>query len=506
MSSDSYSVYLSDLAEHLAAGWSRIGAVTGWSGPDQPVRLSDATSSRSIEDAAEKCIDLGEPIYFSESSRPVAALPVFIHGRSLGCILCILPAALSEQSEGLFDIFNRQMQQLHQNIQSENELTALSQQLAGSYEELSLIYKLGQHLQISEDPQMFLKRFAGDLLELIGAGKVMLMVRQGQKGQSTWYTRGPLALPDETSLEVCRYLLNRAGPVHEPIFISSSMDQPELKTILGGRDYGILAWPVCSNGNLLGILVAMNTEPDGFDSTAAQLLGSVAEHTGSFLQNRFLLTDIQELLTGLLTSFVNAIDAKDPYTRGHSQRVAYLSQTLAESLKLGKKECAEIYMAGLLHDIGKIGVGDEVLSKPGKLTEEEFAIVQQHPVIGSRIISSVKQLRRILPGVLNHHERYDGKGYPEGLEGEQIPLMGTIVGLADCFDAITSDRTYRSAMSLDQAITEIRNGSGKQFSPIIVKALLGCDLNQLVENLKTLTIRPSDTQIPTCLDWFELCR
>jgi HD-GYP domain-containing protein (c-di-GMP phosphodiesterase class II) len=506
MLTDTQKIYLSDLAEQLSLGWAKIGAITGWSGPDETARLSNFSSSRIIESACDKCLHEGQTVYFTQQDGPGIAIPVLMHGRCFGCILCILPANLATAAEGLFDIFARQMQQFHQSSKYENELTALSQQLAGSYEELSLIYKLGQHLQISEDPQTFIQRFADDLLELIGAGKLMLFIQQGQKNQPTWYGRGSLPLSEETSLAVCQYLFDQAEPVHQPIIISTAEDQPVLRTILGDADYGILAWPVCSNGSLLGILVAINSDPDGFDSTAAQLLGSVAEHTGSFLQNRFLLTDIQELLIGLLTSFVNAIDAKDPYTRGHSQRVAYIAQNLAESLKLSKKECSEIYMAGLLHDIGKIGICDEVLCKPGKLTEKEFAVIQQHPVIGSRIISSVKQLRRVLPGVLHHHERYDGTGYPEGLKGQQIPLMGTIVGLADCFDAITSDRTYRSAMGLEQALTEIRNGSGKQFSPPVVKALLNCDLNHLVESLKTLTSHRADMQLLPCLDWFELCQ
>lgn len=503
MLTDTQKLYLSDLAEQLASGWTKIGAVTGWCGPDESVRLSNASSTPLVENVSRQCLQGGQNVYFKQNNCPGIAIPVLMHGRCLGCILCILPANLASACEGLFDIFTRQLNQFHQSSQYENELTAISQQLAGSYEELSLIYKLGQHLQISEDPQMFLQRFADDLLELIGAGKLMLLIQEGQKDQPTWYSRGLLAISEKTSLALCRYLFNQARPVHEPIIISSTEDQPGLRAILDDRDYSILAWPICSNGSLLGIFVAIN-DPDGFDSTAAQLLGSVAEHTGSFLQNRFLLTDIQELLIGLLTSFVNAIDAKDPYTRGHSQRVAYIAQNLAESLKLTKKESAEIYMAGLLHDIGKIGICDEVLCKPGKLTEKEFALVQQHPVIGSRIISSVKQLRRVLPGVLHHHERYDGTGYPEGLKGQQIPLMGTIVGLADCFDAITSDRTYRNAMGLEQALTEIRNGSGKQFSPPVVKALLNCDLDHLVENLKKLTNHPADMQLLPCLDWFEL--
>jgi HD-GYP domain-containing protein (c-di-GMP phosphodiesterase class II) len=163
-------------------------------------------------------------------------------------------------------------------------------------------------------------------------------------------------------------------------------------------------------------------------------------------------------------------------------------------------------MAGLLHDIGKIGITDQVLSKPGKLTSEEFKTVQQHPVIGSRIISSVKQLHAILPGVLYHHERYNGSGYPEGLRDEQIPLMGSIVGLADCFDAITSDRTYHKAMSFQDALSEIHQCSGRQFSEAAVHGLLICDLTKLEMNLRKLATNPADLQLLPRFNWLDQCR
>src|SRR5437764_14234975 len=129
-------------------------------------------------------------------------------------------------------------------------------------------------------------------------------------------------------------------------------------------------------------------------------------------------------------------------------------------------------MAGLLHDVGKIGVPEAVLQKTGRLTPEEFDEIKKHPEIGARILRDVKQLEDILPGVLHHHERYDGRGYPSGLAGENIPRMGRIICLADCFDAMTSSRTYRKALPLEVALTEIRRCSGTQFDPVLSEAFL----------------------------------
>lgn len=166
-----------------------------------------------------------------------------------------------------------------------------------------------------------------------------------------------------------------------------------------------------------------------------------------------------------------AVDAKDSYTLGHSHRVALYAATLAKELELAGPEIARIQLSGQLHDVGKIGVSDLLLKKPGALTVEEFAAIQQHPEIGEHMLSSVPFLKDILPAVRHHHERWDGRGYPDGLRAQQIPMEATILCVADAFDAMTSDRPYRAALSADEALTRVRDGSGTQFSPDVVLAL-----------------------------------
>lgn len=165
-----------------------------------------------------------------------------------------------------------------------------------------------------------------------------------------------------------------------------------------------------------------------------------------------------------------AVDAKDRYTQGHSLRVSRYAVVLAETLMLPAPDVARIQLAGQLHDVGKIGVPDAVLSKPGKLTPEEFRAIQQHPVIGERMLAGVPFLREILPAVRHHHERWDGHGYPDGLSGAAIPSDATILAVADSFDAMTSSRTYRSALPLAEARRRILEGSGSQFDPEVVRA------------------------------------
>jgi diguanylate cyclase (GGDEF)-like protein len=165
-----------------------------------------------------------------------------------------------------------------------------------------------------------------------------------------------------------------------------------------------------------------------------------------------------------------AVDAKDPYTQGHSQRVAQYTVALAEALGLAGSDIARIQLAGQLHDVGKIGVADVLLTKPGSLTPPEYAAIQQHPVIGERMLAAVPFLKEILPSVRHHHEHWDGRGYPDGLRAHQIPEDAAILAVADAFDAMTSDRPYRCALPLAEARRRILEGSGTQFDPRVVRA------------------------------------
>ena len=182
-------------------------------------------------------------------------------------------------------------------------------------------------------------------------------------------------------------------------------------------------------------------------------------------------TENRELFMGSIRMLAAAIDEKDPYTRGHSGRVAKYSLIIGNELGLSAEELDKLRISALLHDVGKIGVDDHVLKKPGKLTEEEFALMKQHPVKGANIMRPVAQLREMLPGIELHHERMDGGGYPYGLAGEQIPMMARIIAVADTFDAITTNRPYQSAMDLEYAMNRIQQLSGEKFDADVVRAI-----------------------------------
>lgn len=200
--------------------------------------------------------------------------------------------------------------------------------------------------------------------------------------------------------------------------------------------------------------------------------------------------DLHELVDALAT----ALDAKNPFMCGHSERVAGTALLLAQEMGVCSAMQAVIHIGAHLHDIGKIGVPDHVLNKPGKLTEAEFVMIRQHPAIGGNILSKIKILRPVIDIVRHHHERCDGKGYPDGLSGGDFSLGARIVAVADAFDAMTSARPYRPALPLGAALREMRRCRGSQFDPAVVDALAALNPKNLIQSPggRDMTCRPVD--------------
>lgn len=185
-----------------------------------------------------------------------------------------------------------------------------------------------------------------------------------------------------------------------------------------------------------------------------------------------LYSDSKSQFIETVEALMNAIDARDKYTEGHSRRVAEISVAIGKELKYNQWSIEELNIAAMLHDVGKIGISDTILNKPGKLTDEEFDTIKEHPQIGINIIKDIKNIDYVHSIVRNHHERYDGKGYPDGKKGDELPLNVYIVQLADAVDAMASDRTYRKGLSEDVIVDEIIKHSGTQFHPIVAEAYL----------------------------------
>lgn len=220
---------------------------------------------------------------------------------------------------------------------------------------------------------------------------------------------------------------------------------------------------------------AVRAEVNGKDELA-QLAGNFNHMAGSIealvRRLKHALRQNQELFLETIRTLAAAIDAKDPYTRGHSERVSSYSMAIARHLGLSQEEVFRIRTAAILHDVGKLGIRDGILNKPGGLTDDEFAVMRTHPTIGAQIMEPIRMLKDIIPGIRNHHETWDGKGYPDRMEGEDIPLVARIIGVADTFDAMTTNRPYQQAKTLEFVLDKMRAMSGTRFDPNVVDALL----------------------------------
>jgi putative nucleotidyltransferase with HDIG domain len=233
---------------------------------------------------------------------------------------------------------------------------------------------------------------------------------------------------------------------------------------------------------------------DSFNLMTDQLEAYIKDLQRSADENR-------ELFLGTVKGLAAAIDGKDPYTRGHSERVSRISVAIAQRLGLPDDECEKIRISALLHDVGKIAIDDSILKKPSALTDEEYTIMKEHPQKGFKIMSQIKAMKDFLPGMYMHHEMVDGQGYPQGLKGDEIPLMGKIVAVADTFDAMTTDRPYQLAMKFEDAIARIQSFVGTRYDPGVVSAFVeACEDGQIRPGsvkLKSRTTRESKIPAPS---------
>ncbi len=366
----------------------------------------------------------------------------------------------------------------------EREIDQVLGNLASSYEEISLLHSISQNFRLSSSDEELGQQAIEWLSECLPAQNLTLVyLPVAKKNDTTYQARTEplmLAVGDSffNSAEElfslveqfcgCSSLLAKPGQAaSRPCVVNRSqmpgaVPEPLRQLIIA---------PLVEGERVLGYLVACNHENDEeFGTVEANLLASVTAMLGVHCSNRDLYRQQDEFLASVVRALTSAIDAKDPYTCGHSDRVARVATRLAQELGCDNDFLATIYMAGLLHDVGKIGIEDAVLRKPGRLTDSEFEHIKQHPALGYKILSDIKQFSNVLPAVLHHHEQWDGKGYPCQLGGEQIPFMARIVAVADAYDAMTSDRPYRAGMPEEKVRSIFEKGAGEQWDAEVVAA------------------------------------
>jgi HD-GYP domain-containing protein (c-di-GMP phosphodiesterase class II)/CHASE2 domain-containing sensor protein len=264
----------------------------------------------------------------------------------------------------------------------------------------------------------------------------------------------------------------------KPVWIENVSKHPELSRV--NYDYlrSCLAVPLIVRKQTIGILYLYNKQTTKispfaeFTAEELRMISSFSHQVGIAMENHRLYSDIHNIFLDYIKSIAAALDARDAYTHGHSRRVAEFSIGIGKELGLSEGELEFLELSATIHDIGKIGIGESVLNKPGKLTDEEFLIIKSHVVKGSKILEPMSRLRALMPGVRHHHEKYDGTGYPDGLKGDEIHLVARIISIADTYDAMTTSRVYRKGLPKEVAFKEIEKGAGTQFDPKLALAFV----------------------------------
>jgi HD-GYP domain-containing protein (c-di-GMP phosphodiesterase class II) len=264
----------------------------------------------------------------------------------------------------------------------------------------------------------------------------------------------------------------------KPVWVENVSKHPELSHVKNSNLRSFLAVPLVVRKQTIGILYLYNKLTSKispfaeFTAEELRLISSFSHQVGIAIENHRLYSDIHNIFLDYIKSIAAALDARDAYTHGHSRRVAEFSIGIGKELGLSEGELEFLELSATIHDIGKIGIGESVLNKTGKLTDEEFSIIKSHVVKGSKILEPMSRLRALMPGVRHHHERYDGKGYPDGLKGNEIHLVARIISVADTYDAMTSSRVYRKGLPKEVAFKEIEKGAGTQFDPKLALAFV----------------------------------
>jgi len=356
-------------------------------------------------------------------------------------------------------------------------VSGFTRQLTDCFETIDLLYSLGRSMNDLTQPAQFIQKMCDRLrgtlpFSWLGATFVAdAAVAGGAAGH--FFASGEVALDPEA-----------LGAAVAQLPVASEPQVPLILTELGGQELPgsgqVLVQPIWRGSRQAGALLAGNKYGDDpqVSSYDIQLLEAASGYVGAFLDNAVLYAEQQALFLGTLEALTASIDAKDRYTCGHSRRVAHLSHRLASASGMSAEEADRVRIAGLVHDVGKIGVPEAVLTKNGRLSEEEFGAIKKHPEMGFKILKDIRQLNDVLPGVLHHHERLDGKGYPHGIKGDAIPLMARIIALADTFDAMNSNRSYRAAMPRAQTLEEIVRCAGTQFDPALAHLFVTLDFTE----------------------------
>jgi HD-GYP domain-containing protein (c-di-GMP phosphodiesterase class II) len=392
-------------------------------------------------------------------------------------MVCIILAALALISSAMLLMLRYKINNLQKTISVLNNNIVEKSELDKLLNILLQLNEFSLKEQDSFDKSKFLNKVVNEVYKFSGVGSAAVILLDDNTNEvfiSSSKEQGSI----DPELEA-KFELNVADIVLEnsvPILVNDKLS--DIATKLFQKDNSntyksLIAAPIKINNKIIGVLTVVAL-PNGriFNSKDLNLIVIIADQTASILDNRILYHNFNDFYFETLKTLIRTIDAKDHYTFNHSERTEQYAKLIAEKLNLSSEIVSKIEFAALVHDIGKVGIAGHILNKIERLREDEKEVLKMHPIIGYNIIAPLTFLSSVAPIVLYHQEWYNGKGYPEGLSGEEIPLGARIISVIDAYDAMICDRPYRKALGKEYAITEIEKGMGTQFDPEAAKTFI----------------------------------
>jgi putative nucleotidyltransferase with HDIG domain len=368
---------------------------------------------------------------------------------------------------GLMNGAEEEVKQLKEYIKN---LEVINEGLRQSFEELTTLYRLVDIIAEAKSLERVLNSLLDLAAEIIPCQGAMLFLVDEKTGEIDVGLKRNIGKRIENKIN----LQNKKKVIEWALKKGRTIALPDIEEDIDDKEkVTFVLVPLMAHDQPVGLLDIISETPEGdITSRDLSLLTILAKQAALAIENVKLYESMKKDQVSIIRALSSTVDAKDHYTSGHSQKVSEYATHIAEELNLPERDIENIKFAALLHDLGKIGMPDEIIKKPSRLTDEEFEIVKMHPVIGAKIIREIESLAPIVPIILHHHERFDGKGYPNKLKGEEIPIGARIVHVVDAYDTMVSARAYRDMLPAELAISELRKNSGTQFDPMVVDAFI----------------------------------
>ena len=365
---------------------------------------------------------------------------------------------------------------------AEFEKKVLAQEALSKYKELTMLYNFTEKIATCRNKKEVGQLVIGEARKLIKGDNVSIMLIDEESQTMGIIVASGSEVHPKITLKAGEGIAGSVIVSGKAQIINDVGSDPRYKEGKN-RVSSLMCAPLKINDRVLGVINISSEEPYQYSSMDLKLFSALALQTAVSMENAIFFENLRETFITTIQTLAETVEKRDRYTGGHITRVMNYSTLIGQELGLSDEEMQRLVFAAILHDIGKIGIRDIVLLKTGKLTDEEYAEIKKHPVYGEEILKPIKQLRNIIPGIKQHHERFDGSGYPEGLKKDDIDMIARIISVADTFDAMTTNRPYGYCKTFDETFKELGKNIGTQLDPDVVAAFL-----RVYEKNKTLSL------------------